>query len=161
MAKATRRRGLIGFGVGFLAAACGSPGPRQLVLGTETCSQCHMTLADPRFAAELVLRTGKALPFDDPGCLATFLTEGSVPRERVHSLWVNDFLPPHDLLDVGEAVFLVSDGIRTPMDHRIAALRPGPSADSLRASLGGELRSWDEVLALVRGRPARSGGGSP
>ena len=47
-----------------------APGHR---LGPRTCRHCHMTLADPRFAAESLTRTGKAIVFDDVGCLATWL----------------------------------------------------------------------------------------
>ncbi len=152
---AARHRSLFVPGL-LLFAACGAPGPRPLALGVDACSHCHMTLADPRFAGELVTTAGKVLPFDDVGCLASYAATGGVDAARIHSLWVADFLRPDALLPVAEAVFLRSDSLRTPMDWGLAALRPGPGADSLRARLGGTLLSWDEVLALAAAR----GGGS-
>jgi copper chaperone NosL len=134
-----------------LLAACGSPAPRPLAYDAETCSHCHMTLADRRFGAELVLTTGRIIPFDDTGCLITFLAGDSATGAAVHSIQVTDFLPPHALLDASTAVFLVSDSIRTPMDYHIAAL-PAGSADSVRAALGGELVTWDQARALIRSR---------
>jgi copper chaperone NosL len=135
-----------------LVAGCGSPGPRPLAYDGEACAHCQMTLSDRRFGGELVLGTGRVIPFDDAGCLITYLTREADLASRVHSVWVSDFLPPHQLLDARQAVFLASDSIRSPMDYRLAALRPGARADSLRAALGGELLSWDRARALIESR---------
>lgn len=130
-----------------LLAACGEPGPVPIAYSERECDYCHMTVVQPGYAAQLVLRTGKAYVFDDPGCLAAFIREGTVEAGSVHSLWVNDFLAPEAApLRVEEAVFLRSDSLRTPMNHGVAALRPGPSADSLAAVLGGRLVAWAEVV---------------
>lgn len=143
--------------VGLLlaAAACGSPGPRPLGFGTEQCAHCHMTLAEPRFAAELVTTTGKIIPFDDVGCLAAYLAAGGSSAERIASLWVYDFARPDSLFDAGQAVFLHSDSLRTPMDYHVVALRPGRVADSVRAALGGALLPWERVVRLVAERRGR------
>ena len=53
-----------------------------------------MTIADPRYAAELVTRTGKVLVFDDIGCLAAFLASGEVAPAAVHSTWAHDYVSP-------------------------------------------------------------------
>lgn len=129
------------------ALACARPAPRPIALGQENCRHCHMTVSDPRFAAELVTTTGLVYAFDDVGCLAAFVRDGKVPAARVHSLWVYDYLEPDSLLDARRAVYLRSDSLRTPMASGLAALRPGPGADSLRARLGGELLPWNEVPA--------------
>ena len=153
MAIGPRAHWLTAFGMLYLAAACRAPGPRPLAFGTAPCAHCHMTLIDRRFAGELVTVTGKAIPFDDVGCLATYIATGAVRRERISALWVDDFAQPDSALDVHHAVFLRSDSLHTPMDYHVVALRPGPLADSMRAALGGELLSWDEVLRLAAKRP--------
>ena len=146
-------------GIAFAAAACSTPGPRPLAFGAEACAHCHMTLADPRFAAELVTRTGKVFPFDDAGCLAAFVVAGGVREADVGSLWVADFTRPDSLLPAAGTVFLRHDAFHTPMDYRIVAFRDRRSADSVRAGLGegGELLSWPEVLERVRRAPAERG----
>lgn len=153
MAIGTSTHRLILAGILATAAACSSPKPRPFAFGEEACTHCHMTLADPRFAAELVLRTGKVLPFDDVGCLATFLATGGAAPAAVHSLWFSDYLDPGVLLPAAEVVFLQSDSLRTPMDYRVVALRPGPAADSLRQRLAGRLIRWDDVQALFQATP--------
>lgn len=75
----------------MFAAACASPGPRALIVGADRCEHCHMTVADARFAAQLVTSTGKVLVFDEVGCLAAALRDDVVTRDRVRALWVADF----------------------------------------------------------------------
>lgn len=137
-------------GLAVLAAlACARPAPRAIVLGEEPCAHCHMTVADPRFGAELVTRTGKVFIFDDAACLAAFVEGGTVAPEAVHSLWVADFLAPDSLRRVEEVVFLRSEALRTPMAGNVAAVRAGPRADSLQAALGAERLAWADVAALA------------
>jgi len=155
MAIGARADRLVAIGAILAAAACSTPGPRPLAFGAEECAHCHMTLSDPRYAGQLVTMTGKVLPFDDVGCLATFVATGGIARDRIHSLWVQDFTQPDSILDATTAVFLQHDSIRTPMDYGLVALRPGAAADSLRVRLGGRLLSWEEVLELTRIRPSR------
>lgn len=115
-----------------------------------------MTLSDPRFAGQLVTTTGKVIPFDDVGCLATFVVTGGIAAGRIHSLWVHDYSRPDSLLEVTTVVFLQQDSIRTPMDYGLVALRKGGGGDdSLRARVGGRLLSWAEVLAMFEARQAR------
>ena len=155
MASGTGTIRIAALAVLLAAAACATPGPRPLAFGAEECSHCHMTLADPRYAGQLVTTTGKVLPFDDVGCLATFVATGGIAGADIHSVWFHDFARPDSLLEITAAVFLQHDSIRTPMDYHLVALRRGPSADSLAAATGGRLLSWDAVLERVRIRPAR------
>lgn len=132
--------------------ACGAPTPRQLQYGAERCSHCHMTLADPRFAGQIVTVTGKVLPFDDVGCLAMYVVTGGIPGNEIHAIWVNDFGAPDALVRATEAVFLASNSLHTPMDYGLAASAPGSKADSLSAALSAKRLTWSEVLDRVRSR---------
>jgi len=129
-----------------MMVAC-SPGPRAIHYGEDVCAHCHMPVADPRFAGQLVAVTGKVYVFDDVGCLAAFATTGPVQGDRVHSIVVNSFVTPDSTLDAAHAVYLRSDSLHTPMASGLAALRPGAEADSVQARLGGTLLSWEQVLA--------------
>ena len=137
-------------GWALIVTACSTPHPRPIAYGSEPCARCHMTIADPRFSGELVTNKRRVYVFDDPGCLAAFYLRGPVPAEAVHSLWVNDFLHPNRFLDATRAVYLRSDSLHSPMGSGLAALDPGPAADSLRAQVGGTLLAWKEVLDSAR-----------
>jgi copper chaperone NosL len=134
-----------GLALGLGALGCARPDARPIGYGEETCRHCHMTITDPRFAAELVTRTGKVYVFDDVGCLAAFAREGTVAAADVGALWVFDYLAPDSMLDARRAVFLRVDTLATPMSSGVVALRPGPRADSLRARWGGRFIPWADV----------------
>jgi len=138
--------------VGAALIACTRPAPRPIAYGDEACRHCHMTIADPRFAAELVTATGKVYVFDDVGCLTAFVQEGTVPPKQVRGLWVYDYLQPDSLLDARQAIYLRVDSLATPMASHLVALRAGPAADSVRSRLGGTLIAWEQL-------PARGHGG--
>lgn len=134
----------------FVAAgvACGQPSPRPIRYGHELCQYCRMTITDPRFAAQLVTRTGRVFSFDDIGGLVAFMNEERVPPAEVHSTWVHSFSHPELQLDATTARFLRSDRLRTPMGSQLAAFLPGREGDSIGAELGGEVLRWEEVLVL-------------
>jgi len=140
----------------LLAVGCAAPAPRPLVIGPDGCSHCHMRLADTRFGAELVTRTGKVLPFDDAGCLATFVQGDRPEAKQIHSLWVSDFARPDRLLPVEQAAFVRHASFRTPMDHGIVALATAAAADSVLAGLGGDgdRLDWSGVLRATAERNA-------
>jgi copper chaperone NosL len=130
--------------------ACGSREPRRIAFGEESCSHCHMTVVDPRFSAQVITRTGKIYVFDDIGCLVSWLREEPGP---VASSWVWSMAPGEGWIPAAEAVYVQSDSLHTPMGSGLAALRPGPLADSLRVRLAGRLVHWDEVRAALHAHP--------
>jgi copper chaperone NosL len=135
----------------LLLAACASPGPREVVVGTDLCQHCHMTVADPRFVSQLVTTTGRVLVYDDAGCLATALQDEVVTGEQVRSLWVTDFLSPAGLLEAPAAWFVRAPSLSTPMASGLAAVATAAQADSLATALGGEVLRWDAVRISPHG----------
>jgi copper chaperone NosL len=105
-----------------------------------------MTISDPAFAGQIVTRTGKIYRFDDPACLVSFMTSGRVAPADVHSVWINDHGHPDARIKTQDAVFVVSDRIRAPMNGRTASFGSREDAAALQASVGGQLRSWTDLL---------------
>lgn len=143
-------RPLAGLAGVAILLACAAPAPRPIAYGTDQCAHCHMTIADPRYAAEVVTNTGKVLVFDDIGCLAAFLAAGGVSPAAVHSTWAHDYTAPGEWVRTSDLAFLRSDSFHTPMGSGIVALARPASADSLRATAGGERLDWAQVAALPR-----------
>lgn len=133
----------------LVAGCAGGSAPAPIAFGEAACDHCHMTIVDQRFAAELVTRTGKVYAFDDAGCLAAFATGGLVEPADIRSMWVTDFRAPGTLIPAGEATFLHTDSVRTPMASNLLAV-PASAGDSLRALLGGTLLDWAQVLTAAR-----------
>jgi copper chaperone NosL len=127
--------------------ACSAPVPGVIRYDVDACDHCRMTIADPAFAAQLVTRTGVVFRFDDPACLVAFIASNRVAGDAVHSAWVNDHAHPDALVNVNEAVFVVSDGIRAPMNGRMAAFAAPADAGSFQSKVGGERRRWADIAA--------------
>lgn len=106
-----------------------------------------MTISDPRYAAELVTRTGKVIVFDDIGCLAAFLAAGDMSANAVHSAWAHDYVAPDAWMRTGDLTFVRSDSLHTPMGSGLIALAQPVLADSLRLALNGSTSDWARVLA--------------
>jgi copper chaperone NosL len=128
-----------------LTAACARPGPGPILYDTDACDHCRMTIADPTFAAQVVMRTGKRYVFDDPGCVVAFLSSGRVAPADIHSIWFNDYAQPDRPVAAEDALIVVSDRIRAPMNGRMAAFGRREDADALRVALAGSLERWADV----------------
>jgi copper chaperone NosL len=128
------------------AVGCAEPAPRAIHYGEDACDHCRMTIADPRFAAQLVTRTGKIFRFDDPRCLANFVAAGDVPSAAVHSIWLNDYGAPESRVQADAAVFVTSGEIRAPMNGQTAAFAKQSDAAALQRTVGGHLQSWQAFL---------------
>jgi copper chaperone NosL len=106
-----------------------------------------MTISDPAFAGQLVTRTGKIYRFDDPSCLVSFVTSGHAASTEVEAIWLNDHAHPDARLEAADAVFVVSDRIRAPMNGRTAAFASRDDAAAFQSSVGGQLQAWADLLA--------------
>ena len=135
--------------VALTALGCSAPAPGAIHYDSDSCDHCRMTISDPAFAAQLVTRTGKVYRFDDPACLASFVTSGTTAAAEVHSVWANDHAHPGVPVNAQDAVFVSSDRIRAPMNGGIAAFASRADATALQSSVGGELRTWADILKRV------------
>jgi copper chaperone NosL len=143
----------------LLAGGCGD-GPRAIQVGAEECAHCRMLVSENRFAAQLVTDRGRSYVFDSIECMAEFLDDGvEVPEDRVGSLWVTDFSEPGHWLDAGEAHFLRSEELRSPMGLNLSAHAAEAGAREHQEAFGGEVLRWTEVRDLVARTPVRGGGG--
>jgi copper chaperone NosL len=130
-----------------LAAACEIT-PEHLHVGAEECAQCSMLISDRRFAAQLLSRTGKAWKFDSIECLHAFMGAGTVAAADVHSVWVTDLDRGEGWIPAGEASYLRSPGLSSPMGGGLAAFTHRASAEAAARELGGEVLDWNGLLAL-------------
>ena len=140
-----RRRHLVA--VAALAmTACAAPGPGVIHYDADACDHCRMTIAEPKFAAQLVTRTGQIYRFDDPGCLASFVAAGRVATREVHGIWVNDYAHPEARVPGADALFVISERVRAPMNGGAAAFGSRDAAAAFQASMGGRLAHWADLL---------------
>ncbi len=87
-----------GAAVGFFISRSQSlpAGPRPVVWNRTPCAECRMAVSERGFAAQLQLRDGRVLDFDDPGCLFLLLDREPLPVHAIyfhhvrHERWLSD-----------------------------------------------------------------------
>lgn len=118
-------------------AAAGTPSPREIRAGEDSCEYCHMSVDDPSRAAQWVAGGGGVRMFDEPGCLVAWLQRSPGVDGRAFFA---------DASDGGwvaaEAAVFVRGAARTGMGFNILAYRdPAMARDA-----GGEILSWQQLL---------------
>lgn len=130
----------------LLSAACGAKamGPPEILVDRTTCSHCGMFVSEPIYAAAYHVRGQDPRTFDDIGCLVDALRHESEPPATV---WVQD-AAGRGWSDAGEAVFLLTAHVRTPMSGGVLAFADADAASRVASTHRGEvLRSFEELLA--------------
>ncbi len=131
----------------WATASC-ARGPVPVALG-DACARCHMPVADARYGAELITRTGVIRKYDSIECLANDLLEEVVVAADVRSLWVVPFDAPGTLIPVEDAVFVRTDAQRSPMGMGLTAFGPDADRTAFAFSPDDRILTWDDVVDLV------------
>lgn len=134
-------------------------GPEPVQYGVEECAYCRMVIDEPGFGAQAVSVRGKAYKFDSVECLAGFVLSGVLAEEEIGSLWVADFTDPGHWVPARQAVYLRSQGVRSPMGLGLAAHGSRDGAEEHRSAVEGELLTWEEVQEVVNREWAGGGSG--
>ena len=126
-----------------LLVACSRPldGPEPVDWDRVACSHCGMLVSTPGFAAQLHTAEGRALHFDDPGCLLLYAHEDAVAlwfHDRDGEVW-------HAREDV---VFVPAEN--TPMNYGLAARAQDTAVGLSLAEATAYVRALD---AQRRGTP--------
>lgn len=141
-----RRRLVVGLAA-MGALGCKPEGPVPVAIGEASCAHCLMTVADERYATELITTTGKVHFFDSVECLAAFYRDQD-PGD-VASLWVTDFHTQNRMIPAQDAFFLRSKDLRSPMGMNLTAFGDGIQPETVLNSFIGEILDWEGVVALL------------
>jgi copper chaperone NosL len=103
-----------------------------------------MTIVDKQHASQLVTEKGKVYKFDAIECMVDHLSEDTTP---IALYLVTDYTHPEELIDAKKATFIISANIPSPMKANLSALASKSKAEELQESKGGELYTWETLLA--------------
>lgn len=119
--------------------------PQPVVLNTDICDHCRMTISDLKFGGELLTKKGKVYKFDDVKCLQAFLKEGTVKRDNLHSIYFLDHAGSGSLIESGKAVLLRSSEFRSPMGGDLAAFKTREEAENAQKTFHGTTTDWHAI----------------
>lgn len=128
----------------LLLSACSSSAsePAEINLNEDSCTACNMGIADLESAAQLILKSGEPVLFDDIGCMTQYL---QTEKPEYEAAFVNDYLSREWIL-FDAAAFIQNSGIDSPMSYGIAAFESMKKAEEYRKKHGGTVYSKDELL---------------
>lgn len=132
----------------FLAGC--TPKPEPIVTGKDLCTSCKMSIADARFAAEVLTKKGKVYKFDDVHCMAAFLQARAVELSAIHQTLVADYNEPQRFIEVGKAEFVIGSAIKSPMGGNAAAFVTAQAATATATQFEGSRRTnWPTLYNIL------------
>jgi copper chaperone NosL len=126
------------------------PEPEALRYGEDGCYVCKMTLMDKRFGAEVVTAKGKVYKFDDVNCMINFLNTGFPDGREVAYRLVVDYDNSGKLIDAGQAFFLKSPEIKSPMASQVAAFESKDAMEQFKKQWKGIYLTWGELMTQFK-----------
>lgn len=132
-------------------AACGDKTyePRDINTATDVCYICNMSMTHVDYAAQIVLKNGDQVVFDDLGCLMEYvLTEGD---NEIGAGFIRD-TNSSQWLDVKEAAYVYAKDFWTPMNYGVLAFASQEDAKAYIEEQGeGKVLTYDELLTFEWG----------
>lgn len=123
-----------------------SSAPQAIRVGQDNCSFCKMKITDNRFGAEVVTQKHKVYKFDDTHCVMAFIRSGNVTEAATGTVYFTNFNEPHQLIKAGQAYFLQSASLKSPMNGNIAAFETEAGVVKMLPVFGGNKISWEGML---------------
>lgn len=136
------KRWIIFIVFGLLIISC-EVAPEKIEYGIDACSFCDMTIVDKTHAAEFVTEKGRIYKFDAIECLINDLSKKN--ENNLAFILVTDYLNPTEFLNVTEAIFLISEEIKSPMGANLSAFNKNSNL-----SYQGEMFNWKGIKKRIR-----------
>ncbi|WP_452220509.1 nitrous oxide reductase accessory protein NosL [Lacinutrix salivirga] len=122
--------------------------PEPINYGSDGCHFCKMTIVDKVHAAEIVTNKGKVYKFDATECMINFMKEFDTSEIKLYLS--NNYTEPEALIDATKATFLISKNIPSPMGAFLSAFKNKADAEKFQAEQGGDLYTWETLLAKFK-----------
>jgi copper chaperone NosL len=131
----------------FLISCSAKPEPFKY--GTDVCMSCKMGIADIKFGNEIITKKGKVYKFDDIGCTVRYLKSGAIEQTEIEQTVVINYEKKDDFINVNDAVFAVSEEIKSPMNFNTAAFAEKETANKFMIGKSGKILTWNEIYNKI------------
>ncbi len=112
--------------------------PPEILYGQDVCQECGMIINEERFAASYVTESDVVRRFDDVGGMLLY---DHKHQEDVRHYWVHD-LDTEGWIDAKEAVFVLDEGLITPMGWGLAPFSTQKQAENYMVENGGIITTF-------------------
>ncbi|ASS76756.1 hypothetical protein CIG75_18630 [Tumebacillus algifaecis] len=109
----------------------------------DKCAICNMLVKDDKFAVELVQENGKAMKFDDIGCLFAWAAKNGT--DQVQQQFVRDY-NTDEWVKIEKAAYVFHKDIMTPMAYNVISFKEKADAEAFLKQHGqGSLLTYDDL----------------
>lgn len=122
----------------------------KIVYGKDACSECKMTIMDPKFGGEIVTRKGRVYKFDDAHCMAAFLERRGVELSNISQTLFVNYEGGNAFIKVKDAVFVLSSRLKSPMGSNAAAFASKEAAEKQAQRLDGKVTDWPTIYNVIK-----------
>ena len=129
----------------FLLISCGSKEAQPIKINVDNCDFCGMSIADGKFAAEVITEKGRVYKFDDVMCMVNYCKENA--NTKMGAYYVNDFSQDNVLIPANTAFFLSGGTIQSPMRGGIIAFSTEGDAKEFATKLNAKPITWKAILS--------------
>lgn len=128
----------------ILLSACSSSAtePTEIKQNRDSCDNCNMGIAELESAAQLILKSGEPVLFDDIGCMTQYI---QTENPEYDAAFVHDYLS-REWISFETSSFIQNGHIESPMSYGIAAFESLEKAEEYQKKNGGTAYSKDELL---------------
>jgi copper chaperone NosL len=129
----------------ILVAGCGQKTPEPFTpdAKTDKCALCKMAVKDDHFATELILENGKAMAFDDLGCMDKWMKQNKNKKPAV--AYVRDY-HNNNWVQLEKATFVHDhEATKTPMAYNVISFENEKNAKKFIAEKKGKLFAYSDL----------------
>jgi copper chaperone NosL len=128
----------------FMAVGCGKQEIKAVAINEkhDKCDICQIGVMDNQFATEIILESGKALKFDDIGCMYKWMEINS--GEKTKEKFVRDY-DSKDWVSLEDATYVYDKTITTPMAYNVISFKNKKDAVSFVSNYKGKVLSYKEL----------------
>ncbi|MGH1161057.1 nitrous oxide reductase accessory protein NosL [Bacillus mycoides] len=128
----------------FMAVGCGKQKIKAVAINEkhDKCDICQIGVMDNQFATEIILESGKALKFDDIGCMYKWMEINS--GEKTKEKFVRDY-DSKDWVSLEDATYVYDKTITTPMAYNVISFKNKKDAESFVSNYKGKVLSYKEL----------------
>ncbi|MBP6759435.1 MAG: nitrous oxide reductase accessory protein NosL [Flavobacterium sp.] len=128
----------------FSFMSCGDFKVEPIKLNTDNCDFCKMSIADGKYAAEIITQKGRVYKFDDISCMANYCKENA--NTKIGAYYVSDFSQDNNLIPAETAFFLSGGSIQSPMHGGIIAFSNENYAQEFGTKLNAKPIKWEAII---------------
>ncbi len=109
----------------------------------DKCDICQIGVTDNQFATEIILENGKALKFDDIGCMYKWMEDRTQMKRRKRNL--SEDYDSKDWISLEDATYVYDKTITTPMAYNVISFKNKKDAESFVSNYKGKVLSYKEL----------------